>query len=128
MASLKTIEYSIPTKIIFGAETVDRIGELVYEYTDKVFLITNGKVMRKIGLLDRITGILEKSSVEYILYDEVERDPSNDIIDEIGTLVKQSRVKIVIGLGGTSVINTTKAVSYLAKNEGKIEYYLNGEL
>ena len=63
MIQSKSIEFSLPTKIIFGTEVVDRIGEITKEYTDKVFLVTNGKVMRKSGLLEKVEGILKKSNV-----------------------------------------------------------------
>lgn len=126
MISLKSIEFTLPTKIIFGSDVVDRLGEITKEYSEKIFLITNGRVMRKTGILDKIENLLKKSDVEFIIYDEVERDPSNETIDEIGTLVRQSRVKLIVAVGGTSVINTAKAVSYLGLNDGKVVEYLNG--
>ena len=128
MIPLKSIEFLLPTKIIFGTEVVDRVGEVAKEYTDKVFLATDGKVMRKNGLLEKVEGILEKSDVEYILFEEIDRDPKNEVIDEMAALIHQSRVKVVIALGGTSVINAAKAASYMAKNDGKIVEYINGEV
>jgi len=128
MAIVRTIEYTLPTKIIFGADVLNRIGEIAVEYTNKVFIITNGEVMRKVGLLPRVENLLEKSGVDYILYDNIRRDPDNGIIDEVSTLLKQSHAKLVIALGSRSVINSAKAAAYLAKNEGTIAEYLNGKL
>jgi len=128
MIPLKSIELLLPTKIIYGTEVFDRIGEISKEYTDKVFLATNGKMMRKTGLLEKIESILDRSNVEHILFDEIERDPANSVIDEMANLIKQSRVKLVIALGSSSVINAAKAACYVAQNEGKIVEYLNGEV
>lgn len=128
MISLNSIEFSLPTKIIFGNEVVDRIGEIAKDYTDKVFILADRKLVTKIGLLQKVENILDKSGVSYIIYDEIDRDPENDVVDELGTLIRQSRVKLVIGIGGTSVINAAKAACYLAENKGKISEFLNGGL
>ncbi|MBU1078358.1 MAG: iron-containing alcohol dehydrogenase, partial [Spirochaetes bacterium] len=126
MISLKSIEFSLPTKIIFGTEVVDRIGEIAKEYSDKVFLISDGKIMRKNGILGKVENLLELSSVEYILYENVDNESAHLVVDEIATLVRQSRVKYIIAVGGSSVINTAKAAAYLGKNKGKIAEFLNG--
>lgn len=128
MPIISTIEFALPTKIIFGTDVINRIGEIAVEYTNKIFLVTSGDTMRKIGLLPKVESLLEKSGVDYILYDNITRDPSIEVIDEIGTLLAQSRVKLVIALGGRSVINSAKAAAYLAKNEGSIVEYLNGKI
>ena len=128
MPILSSIEFTLPTRIIFGVDVINRIGETAVEYTNKVFIITDGDVMRKIGLLPKIELLLEKSGVEYILYDNITRDPSNEVIDEAGTLLEESRAKLVIALGGRSVINAAKAAAYLAKNEGSIVEYINGKI
>ncbi len=128
MIPLKSLEFLLPTKIIFGIDVSDRAGEISKEYADKAILVTSGKVMRKAGILEKIESVLRKSQIEYILFDHVDRDPSNDVIDEIGALIKQSKVKLVIAFGGTSVINAAKAGAYLGRNDGKIVEYLNGEL
>ncbi|MDD5065573.1 MAG: iron-containing alcohol dehydrogenase [bacterium] len=126
MITLSSIEFALPTRIVFGTEVADRIGETAREYTDKVFLITDDGTMAGLGFQDKVTSLLEKSGIEYILYDKISRDPKNEVIDELGELVRQSRVKLVIGLGSASVINASKAACYLAKNPGKISEYLNG--
>ena len=128
MISLKSLEYFLPTRIIFGADVADRAGEVAKEYTDKVILVTNGRVMRKAGILEKMESVLKKSSVEYILYDGLDRDPSNETVDEIADLIRQSKVKLVVAFGGTSVINAAKAAGYVGKNEGKVVEYLNGEI
>ena len=122
------IDFTLPTRILFGTDTVNNIGEIAVEYANKAFLITNGDTMRKIGLLPKIENLLEKSGVDYILYDNITRDPSNDILDEIISLLRQSRAKLIIALGGRSVINTAKACSYVALNDGSIVDYLNGKI
>jgi len=126
MPKLSAIEFFSPTRIYFGADVINRIGEDLIEVTDKVFIVTDGESMRHAGHLDKLETLLEKSGVEFVIYDTIPRDPANEIIDEVGTLIRQSRVKIVIALGGRSVINSAKAAAYLAKNEGSITDYLNG--
>ncbi len=126
MPKLSAIEFFSPTRIYFGTDVINRIGEDLIEITDKVFIVTDGESMRRAGHLDKLETLLEKSGVEFVIYDTITRDPANEIVDEVGTLIRQSRVKIVIALGGRSVINSAKAAAYLAKNEGSITDYLNG--
>jgi alcohol dehydrogenase class IV len=126
MITLSSIEFSLPTKIIFGSEVADRIGETAKENTDKVFVITDDGAMAGLGLVDKVTSLLDKSGAEYILYDKVSRDAKVESIDELGELIRQSRVKLAIAIGSNSVINAAKAGCYLARNSGKVSEFLNG--
>ncbi len=123
-----SIELTFPTRVIYGLDSVNRIGDICKDITDKIFIVTNGTLTRKIGLLQKVESLLESSDVDYILYDDIKRDMHPDSIDEIGTLINQSRVKLILAVGSSSAINTAKAAAYIAKNEGKIIEYINGRI
>ena len=120
-------ELRFPTKIIFGQNTVDKIGEEARQYGDRAFLVTGRSAMRKAGVTDKVTSLLEAAGFEDIcLYDQVEHDPSTETVDRGAKLARDSRADVVIGIGGGSALDAAKAIACMAENEGSAAEYQSG--
>jgi len=61
-------------------------------------------------------------------YVDVEAEPSTDSVAPCLDYARQAECDVVVGLGGGSVLDTTKAVAMLLKNEGTVEDYLGNDL
>jgi len=106
-------EFQLPTKIIFGRGSIERVWENVDK--KKVLLVTG-----KSGFREQIVRKIRKqlSTVEIAVYDKVEPNPTYQNVDEGVELVSDTRSQMVIALGGGSVIDTAKLVASVAVNEG----------
>ena len=120
-------ELRFPTRIIFGRDSVDRIGTEAREYGDRALLVTGRSAMRKAGVIDKITNLLKASGFkEAHLYDQVEHDPSTETIDRGAELAREGRDDVVIGIGGGSALDAAKAIACMVKNEGPVVEYQSG--
>jgi len=106
-------EFQLPTKIIFGRGSIDRVWENVDK--KKVLLVTG-----KSGFREQAARKIRKqlSSAEIAVYDKVEPNPTYQNVDEGVELLGDAGGQMVIALGGGSVIDTAKLIASLAVNKG----------
>jgi len=121
-------ELRLPTKIIFGRNTADRVGTEAREYGNKALLVTGRSAMRKAGVADKVTDSLKGSGLQDVyLYDKVEHDPSTETVDQGARVAREAQVEVVIGIGGGSAMDAAKAIACMAKNEGPVAEYQAGK-
>ena len=120
-------ELRFPTKVVFGQNTVDQVGEEAREYGDRAFLVTGRSAMRKAGTTDKVMKLLEAAGAKEIhLYEQVEHDPSTETVDRGTKLARECRADVVIGMGGGSALDAAKAIACMVKNEGSVVEYQSG--
>ena len=106
-------EYYSPTRVIFGKETENRVGELVKEQKCKKVLIHyGGKSAVKSGLLDKVKKSLEKTGIAYVELGGVVPNPHITKVYEGIELCKKEGVDFILAVGGGSVIDSAKAIAY----------------
>jgi alcohol dehydrogenase class IV len=121
-------ELRFPTEIIFGKDSIKKIGVKAYEYGDKAFIVTGKSAMRKSGAVNNIMEILTSAGFEKIyLYDQAEHDPSVETVDYGVKLAKEGDYNVIIGIGGGSAMDVAKTIASLMKNEGSAADYQSGK-
>ncbi len=90
---------------------------------ERVMVVTDSGII-KAGIYDRIRKILEASGHIVILEDDVQPDPSIQLVDSIAEKARKAGVHALIGLGGGSSMDSAKVAAALVKNKGSIRDYL----
>lgn len=99
--------------IIFGMNTASLIAEEVHKLGGKsVFILTDQGVVQA-GLLEKILEPLKKEKIGYEVFDQVEAEPSIENLLAAAQKAKKNQVDLFIGLGGGSVMDTTKMAAVL---------------
>lgn len=111
--------YCNPTKIIFGKNTDEQIGAECAAY-GKTLIIYGGGSAEKSGLLSRVRTSLEAAGVEYCQIGGVKPNPRLELVYRAVELAKKENVKLILAVGGGSVIDTAKAVSTGAVYDGDL--------
>lgn len=123
---MKNYVFKAPTKLYFGIGCSGKIGEICREYgANKVFVVTD-KIISSLPEFDNILKSLEKSKLDYILYNDAVPEPPVEEIDKAAQVLKESGADLAVAVGGGSPIDTAKAICMLAKNEGSVRDYLFG--
>ena len=117
-----------PRTILFGKGRLDELGELVFPlaHGQKAMVVFGGKSATQSGLADRVQTILARYTVGFTAYPGIHREPTVALVDEAASFARREQPKVVISVGGGSVIDCGKAVAALAVNEGSVEDYLEG--
>ncbi|MDK2806887.1 iron-containing alcohol dehydrogenase [Thermoanaerobacterium thermosaccharolyticum] len=118
--------YFMPTEIIFGPGTLEKLATVQLPGKKALLVIGSGNSMRKHGYLDRVTSYLKQNNVDYVVYDKILPNPIADHVAEGAKLAKENGCDFVIGLGGGSTIDSSKAIAVMAKNPGDYWDYVSG--
>ena len=93
----------------------------------KAFIVTDPG-LAKIGVQKPLEEALTAVGIEWKLYAEAELEPSMDSIQHCTDEAKAFGADVIIGFGGGSALDTTKAASVLLSNEGPIDRYFGMNL
>ena len=116
--------YYMPSRILFGAGKLDELGSVQLPGKKAMIVISCGKSMRANGYLERVENLLRKNGAESIVYDKILPNPICTHVDEAADIAKKEKCDFIIGLGGGSTIDATKAIAVMAKNDGKYWDYI----
>lgn len=116
--------YYIPTKISFGKGAINELSKQELPGKTALIVTTCGKSVIKFGYLDKVTSQLESLGITYYVFDKILPNPVKDHVQEGGALCKEKGVDFVIGLGGGSAIDASKAIAIMATNPGDYWDYI----
>lgn len=115
--------WEMPAKLVFGADAAKRAGdELRALGTNKVLVVTDKGIVQA-GLLEGIEDALRKSEMPYVVFDEVEPNPTVACVEKSLALYKSAGCNGLLAIGGGSSMDTAKATGILVTNPGPITAY-----
>ena len=118
---MDAFNYHAPTKIIFGKNTENKIGQLVKKSgCKKVLVHYGGSSAKRSGLLDRVFASLTEAGIAYVELGGVVPNPRLSKVYEGIKLCHQEKVDFILAIGGGSVIDSAKAIGYGAVNDGDV--------
>ena len=110
---MNNFNYYTPTKVVFGKNTVDQVGELVKKFGGtKVLIHYGGQSAVKSGLIDRVAASLDASCIPHVELGGVVPNPHLEKVYEGLELCKSQGVDFLLPVGGGSVIDSAKAIAY----------------
>ncbi len=119
------ILFHIPTRVVFGIDTVNRIGPLVTEFGERAFLVTEA-ILYEGKVIGRVQELLDKKGVPYIIFDEVVPNATSRTVDDGVTLARGSHADVVIGLGGVRTLSIAKCIAMTATSGNDMDDFLSG--
>ena len=116
-------DYHGRTRLVFGAGSVARIGELSRELgAKKVLLVTDPGIIAA-GHASRVEELLRKAGLKTVVYGGVRENPTTRDVDECLAVAKSAGVDAIVGLGGGSSMDTAKGCNFLLTNGGRMRDY-----
>ncbi len=115
-----------PTKLEFGLGKLNDLHSMPLPGKKALVVISNGKSTKASGVLDRTLAELDKAGVVYTVYDGIGANPTVEAIDAGGKAAREAGSDFILGLGGGSVLDASKAVAAVAVNSGSIWDYIGG--
>ncbi|MDK0694967.1 L-threonine dehydrogenase [Clostridium perfringens] len=116
-------KFFMPSISLMGADCLKDAGEQVAELGFKKALIVTDKVLGQIGIVKKVTDVLDNKDIEYAIYDETKPNPTVKNVNDGLALLKEKECDFVISLGGGSAHDCAKGIALLATNGGEIKDY-----
>ena len=111
------------TRILFGLNTIDRLGELAREFSSRRALVVTDKGIINAGHVDRACQSLTAAGIESVVFSEVRENPTTRDVDSCLEVARDSQIDLIIGLGGGSSMDTAKGCNFLLTNGGRMQDY-----
>ncbi len=115
-------------RIAFGFGAIENLPEEIKRVKGSKVLVVTDPGIQSAGVLDQVTGVLDRAKVDYKVFAEVEPDPKIEVALAGAAAAKAFGPDVIVGLGGGSSLDISKVTSVLLTNEGPIEKYFGMEL
>jgi len=116
-------EFYTPKKILSGVDCVNRLGEEIKTLGARRPLVVTDKGVAGAGLLQCASDVLKASSIDYVVFDKVEANPTMPSVHEGADIYTSEKCDAIIGLGGGSPMDAAKAIGVKATHPGDIIQY-----
>ena len=108
--------YNTPTKVFFGKNQEDKLGEILKSYNIKKVLLHYGKEsIKKSGLYDKVINQLKTFKIDFVELGGVTPNPKLSLALKGVEIAKKEKVDLILAVGGGSVIDSAKLISVGAK-------------
>ncbi len=122
-SALGSFDYQPRTRLVFGANSVEQLGELAAELgAEKVLLVTDPGIAAA-GHAGRVREILLRHVAKVAVYDRVRENPTTRDVDACVQFAKNERINFLVGLGGGSSMDTAKGCNFILTNGGRMQDY-----
>lgn len=114
----------MPTRIVFGAGVISRLGELTASLPDvrRVLVVSDAGVIEA-GHAAHGIDALEVAGLETALFDGVQENPTTAHVDAGLQIAREFRPDCIVGLGGGSSMDCAKGVNFLHSCGGQMQDY-----
>ncbi|MFI3272254.1 MAG: iron-containing alcohol dehydrogenase [Pseudomonadota bacterium] len=123
---MMNFNYYMPTKVMFGVGKLEELGKVALPGKRPLVVTSNGGSMRRNGYIDRVMDLLKANGCDPVLYDQVAPNPTLVQVMDGVALANESGCDFVVGLGGGSPIDASKAIATTVTNGGNYWDYICG--
>jgi len=110
-----------PTKLVFGKDTVEKIGEeLKKSGIKKVLMIYGGGSIKKNGVYEKVVRSLHDNGITKVELSGIRPNPVLSKVHEAISIAKKEQVEAILAVGGGSVVDSGKAIAAGYYYEGDI--------
>ncbi|MFK7736636.1 MAG: iron-containing alcohol dehydrogenase [Pirellulaceae bacterium] len=120
---MENIDFQPRTRLVFGADAIDRLGELALELGATRVLMVSDPGVVAVGHFQRGVDVLHKSGLHVEAFHGVHENPSTrDVMNGV-EVAKEVQPDLLIGLGGGSAMDCAKGINFIHSCGGKMEDY-----
>ena len=115
------MDFYMPVKVYTEEHCVWNHKKEIAALGKKALIVTGKHSSRKNGSLADVEEVLKKENIEYIIFDDVEENPSIETVMKARAIGIEKKVDFVIGIGGGSPLDASKAIALMIANPEETE-------
>lgn len=115
-------QFIMPGKIVYGEGALQNAKPLLNDFGKKALIVTD-RFMVRLGNVKLVTDILDELNIQFTIYDNINSEPTNLLIDKGVEIYKAEKCDFLIAIGGGSPIDAMKAIGAVVTNGGSINDY-----
>jgi len=114
----------MPVKVFEGENVVLKEAKNYTCLGKKALIVTGRHSAKANGSQDDLIEALKKENIAYAIYDKIEENPSVETIMDAVAFARNEKVDFIIGIGGGSPLDASKAIALMLKHEDWDASYL----
>jgi alcohol dehydrogenase class IV len=115
---LKAFNFQHSGEIIFGNGRISKVGSIVSRYGQRCLIVSGPHHGALRDLYPIVGELLEHLGLEWEHFDEVNPNPTTDLISTGAKLARGFQADVILGIGGGSSLDAAKAISLEATHQG----------
>lgn len=120
-------QFIMPGRVMMGEGALEEAASILAEMGKKALIVTD-RVMVRLGNVASLTELLIREGISFELYDGVNGEPTDIMVEAGVEAYKKSGCDFLIGLGGGSALDAMKAVAVLAVLGGNLRDLMGKEI
>lgn len=110
------MRFFVPTDIYVEKNCVKNHAQNILSVGLRALIMTGRHSAAENGSLNDVTEVLDDGNVPFLVFNEVEENPSTDTLRKATLAARDFKADFVIGIGGGSALDAAKAVALLLSN------------
>lgn len=115
--------FYVPSTNLIGPGVVNEVGDYIKDLGLNKALLVTDHFLSTSPLLDKLKKPLDEAGIEYVVFSDVDPNPSVDNVLEGLSILKDENCDFIISFGGGSPQDTASSISIMATNGGKVQDY-----
>ncbi len=113
----------MPVRVYDEKECVRNHGKEIGAFGKRALIVTGKSSSFSNGSFEDIEAVLKRENIEYLVFSEVEENPSTDTVFSAKEKFADEDIDFVIGIGGGSPMDAAKAIALVLKHpEADLDY------
>lgn len=120
---MATHAYYVPPVNLMGRGCLQEAGQMIEEMGIRKALVVSDRQLITSGVAEQVLSILRKSGLDYVVYDEVQPNPTCQNVHDGLQVFQDHGCDAIISIGGGSPQDAAKGIGIVATNGGHIREY-----
>jgi len=121
--ALAAFDFDPRTRVVFGAGTIARLGELTRELGGSRVLVVTDDGIERAGHVAKAVSSLREAGLHTTVFKDVQPNPTTDDVDRGLIVAKAERIDFLVAVGGGSSMDCAKGINFLLTNGGRMQDY-----
>ncbi|MGF9695788.1 iron-containing alcohol dehydrogenase [Paenibacillus sp. MABNR03] len=120
---MATHAYYVPPVNLMGRGCLQEAGRMIQDMDICKALVVSDRQLISSGVAEQVLSILRNSGLDYVVYDEVQPNPTCQNVHEGLKIFQEHGCDAIISIGGGSPQDAAKGIGIVATNGGHIRDY-----
>lgn len=122
-SSLIPFDLNVRTRIVFGNDSIDKLGELAASPGVRRVLVVTDPGILAAGHVTRGLESLRAAGLEHAMFDGARENPTTEDVDKGVVFARDFQPDLIVGLGGGSSMDCAKGINFIYSCGGQMKDY-----
>ncbi len=122
-SSVLNFEHLPGGRVVFGPGKFTTVGDEAAALGANHVLIVSDPGIAQIGAVEKAVHFIKAAGLKATIFDQVHENPTTDDVEACVAVAKESKVDLIVGLGGGSSLDTAKGCNFILTNGGTMHDY-----